>query len=142
MELGISVSIQELTLSEMTMLYCVSHQQRKGYLVNCQNKICCRNLKKASIKISTHPTFWMQKESRSSSLTIFDWCPPMNSHEMSNFCITLHEGHLDMMQRIYGYLSKMPNATLRVQTEETYYFLQGRIFKMHQQTCGIISSLC
>ena len=40
---------------------------------------------------------------------------------MSSFCVAPRVGHLDRLRRIYGYLSKMKNAVIRVRTEEPDY---------------------
>jgi Reverse transcriptase (RNA-dependent DNA polymerase) len=40
---------------------------------------------------------------------------------MSGFCIAHRVGHLDRLPRIYGYLSKMRFASIRVRTEEPDY---------------------
>jgi hypothetical protein len=37
---------------------------------------------------------------------------------MSGFCIAPRIGHCKRLQRIYGYLSKMPFASIRVRTDE------------------------
>jgi hypothetical protein len=40
---------------------------------------------------------------------------------MSGFCIAPRIGHLERLQRIYGYLSKMRFASIHVRTEEPDY---------------------
>ena len=40
---------------------------------------------------------------------------------LSGFCVAPRQGHLDRVKRVYGYLSKMRNAVIRVRTQEPDY---------------------
>ena len=66
------------------------------------------------------------------SLFLMQKGPPMDSyHEgfdvitavitMSGFAFAPRQGHLDRLKTIYGYVSKIRHAILRVQTEELDY---------------------